>query len=249
MRSTTMKYLLRGLRAGVFTAIILSIWSFIATRGVMGEAMSGIGFSYAVSALGLLGAPQVIFGALIGGFFGAWRAVLGEDFGERLRRPKVDLRSAAILLSAPVMAGILGAGVGLLHLFVTSKFVQPTFQAMGVALGTVILAVAVMAASAPVYRLFHTLFSRLFPVRDAEGSTPRATTLVLGVYAVGLVGAAIVGYQYAMGLKVWSATLVRMALAAMFLTPLLFVLMQRIKVEHKAWRFGGLVGALIAFIC
>jgi len=249
MRSTTMKYLLRGLRAGVFTAIILSIWSFIATRGVMGEAMSGIGLSYLVSALGLLGAPQIIFGGLIGGFFGAWRAVLGEDFGERLRRPRVDLRSAAILLSAPVMAAILGVGVGLLHLFVTSKFVQPSFQALGVALGTVVCAVGVMAASAPVYRLFLALFARLFPVRDAEGSTPRATTLVLGVYAIGLVIAALVGYQYAMGLKVWSATLVRMALAAIFLTPLLFVLMQRAKLAHKAWHFSGLVGALVAFIC
>ncbi|AWV87909.1 sulfatase-like hydrolase/transferase [Bradymonas sediminis] len=244
-----MNYLLRGLRAGMFAGLLLSIWSFIATRSAMGDAMSGIGLTYAVSAYGLLGAPQIIFGALLGGFIGAWGGVLGEDFRERLRRPKVDLRSAAILLSAPVMAGVLGAGVGLLHLAVTSKFVQPTFQALGLVLGTVLLSVGVMAASAPVYRIFYAIFSRLFPVRDAEASTPRATSLVLGVYAIGLLVAAIVGYQYAMGLKVWSATLVRMALAAMLLTPLVFGLMQRVKIEHKAWRFSGLIGALVAFIC
>src|SRR5690554_5111571 len=123
-----MNYLLRGLRAGMFAGLLLSIWSFIATRSAMGDAMSGIGLSYAVSAYGLLGAPQILLGALLGGFIGAWGGVLGEDFRECLRRPKVDLRSAAILLSAPVMAGVLGAGVGLLHLAVTSKFVQPTFQ-------------------------------------------------------------------------------------------------------------------------
>lgn len=244
-----MKYLLRGLRAGVLTGLALSIWSFIATSSVMGEAMSGIGLYYAVSAFGLLSVPQIVFGALLGGFFGAWRGVLGEDFGEKLRQPTVDLRSAAILLSAPVMAGALGAGVGLLHLAVTSKFARPSFQALGLTLGALVISVGVMAASAPVYRVFYGLFSRLFPVREAEDSTPRATSLVLGVYAIGLVGAAIFGYQYAMGLKVWSATLVRMTLVAVFLTPLLFALLQRVQIDKKAWRVGGLVGVLVGLIC
>ncbi len=245
-----MKHILNGLRAGVIAALALTLWSFLGASAAMDKASEATGFYYILTAFGLLGLPQVIFGAILGALTAGWAALLGEGFRQKLRTPATDRRTAAILLTAPVLAVVVGAGVGALHVAVTAKFVRTSFQALGLTLGAGALCAGILAASPLVYGAFGAVLGRIFPDPDDEKANPRATLTVLGVYALGVIGAVIFGYQYAAGLDVWDTGLLRMGVAAAVLTPVLFVAMLRIEINRIAWRVGiPVAGAIAVVVC
>jgi arylsulfatase A-like enzyme len=249
-----MKHLLTGVRAGVISALALTLWSFLGVEAAMGETSEATGFYYVLTAFGLLGLPQVIFGAVLGILAAGWVNLLGDDFRERLATPEIDHKTATGLLSAPVLAVLVGAGVGAVHVAVTAGFVRTTFQALGLTLAGVVITVGALLAAPLVMGVFSKLITKLFPASNSTSSdaapSPRATLTVLGVYAIGLVGGLIFAYQYASGLQVWTTTLLRMGIAAIFLTPILFFAMWRFEVERLAWRVGvPLAGVLAVAIC
>lgn len=244
-----MKHILTGLRAGTVAALALTLWSFLGANAAMADASEATGLFYILTAFGLLGLPQIIFGAVLGGLVAGWASLLGADIRLKLRDPDVDRRVAAALLSAPVLAGVVAAGVGVLHVAVTAKFVRTSFQALGLALGAGLLAAGALAAACLPFGAFWALLARVFPAPD-DDTQPRATMTVLGVYAIGAFGAAIFGYQYAAGLNVWSTTLLRMGLAAVLVTPVLFVAMSKFAGDRLAWRLGvPIAGTIAAVIC
>ncbi|QDG50634.1 hypothetical protein FIV42_07780 [Persicimonas caeni] len=245
-----MNHILTGVRAGVISALALTLWSFLATSAAMGDASEATGFYYILTAFGLLGLPQVIFGAVLGVLAAGWAAFLGEDFRARLDKPAVDHRTAASLLTGPILAGLVGAGVGALHFAVTGNFVRKIFQTLGLGLGGAVIAAGALLAAPLFFGGALGVVRKLFPARDAEKSVPRATMTVVGVYAIGLIGGLIFGYQYAAGLQVWSATLLRMGFAAMLLTPILMGAMLKFDVDRIAWRIGvPVAGAVAAVVC
>lgn len=245
-----MDKILSGLRAGVFAGLVLSLWGYLATSSAMGDALDGEGLKFWLSALGLVGFPQVLYGAALGAGFSAWRWALGPNFAEEVRQPQLDRRVAAALLTAPILAGLVGVGVGGLHLAVTAKFVRPIFQAMGLLLGAGMIAAGSLLVSGPIYATFTRLLQRLFAAPDSAEPGPRATMRVLGVYVILAAVGVVVGYQYAAGLNVFSATLLRMALAAVFFTPAIFALTERLALQHKVWRLAiGPLGALVMLAC
>jgi arylsulfatase A-like enzyme len=261
-----MKYLLTGIRAGVISALALTLWSFLGVETAMGKTSEATGFYYVLTAFGLLGLPQVVFGAAIGVVIAGWVKFLGADFLERLSTPQLDRKTATHLLSAPVLAVVVGAGVGAVHVAVTASFVRTTFQALGLTLAGIVLAAGACLAAPLVLNSFSALVGRLFPAgtasttgsdttaSDTTASEPdassRATMTVLGVYAIGLVGGLVFVYQYAAGLQIWSTELVRIVLGAILLTPILFLAMWRFEVDRLAWRVGiPMAGTLAAAAC
>ncbi|MFP4598361.1 MAG: sulfatase-like hydrolase/transferase [Persicimonas sp.] len=244
-----MKHLLNGARAGVIAALLLTLWSFLGADEAMGDASEATGIYYVLSAFGLLGLPQVIYGLAVGAVAGGWARLFEKR--DRLFNRTDDQRLAAILLTAPVLAVLVGAGVGALHLAVTSSFVRTSFQAMGLTAGAVVLVGAAFVAAPLIYAPLAALFTRLFPVgEDDESAVPRSTLTVLGIYAIVAVGGAIVAYQYAVELQVWDTSLLQMAIAGVAATPALFLLMWKLDVARIAWRVGvPIAGALAAVVC
>lgn len=245
-----MNDLFRGLRAGVLSAIALTLWSYLATSAAMDGALAGNQIIFFLSAAGLVGLPQVLYGGALGLIVAAWRRALGEDFRARLTQPQLDRQVAAALFSAPILAGALGAGVGAVHLLVTSKFVQPTFQALGLVLVTALLSAAGLALSVPIFSGVQKLIARVFPPRETQPSRPRATTAMLAIYAAGALVVLLVGFRYAAGLNVFEPRLLYMGLFAGLLTPALFLAQAKIALAHPAWRYGvGVLGLLVTFGC
>ncbi|MFW6057962.1 MAG: hypothetical protein ACOC9W_03805, partial [Persicimonas sp.] len=240
---------MNGARAGVIAALLLTLWSFLGADEAMGDASEATGIYYVLSAFGLLGLPQVIYGLAVGAVAGGWARLFEKR--DRLFNRTDDQRLAAILLTAPVLAVLVGAGVGALHLAVTSSFVRTSFQAMGLTAGAVVLVGAAFVAAPLIYAPLAALFTRLFPVgEDDESAVPRSTLTVLGIYAIVAVGGAIVAYQYAVELQVWDTSLLQMAIAGVAATPALFLLMWKLDVARIAWRVGvPIAGTLAAVVC
>jgi arylsulfatase A-like enzyme len=245
-----MKHLLTGIRAGVICALALTLWSFLGAEAAMGETSEATGFYYVLTAFGLLGLPQIVFGAALGVLVAGWVRLLGADFRTQLSKREVDRKTAANLLSAPVLAAIVGGGVGAVHVAVTAGFVRTSFQALGLTVAAAVLTTVAMLAAPLVLNIFSSLLARLFPATDDTPETPRATMTVLGVYAIAVIGGLVFVYQYASGLQVWSTALLRMGVGAMLLTPLLFFAMWRFEVDRLAWSVGvPIAGSLAAVVC
>src|SRR5699024_6718768 len=129
--------------------------------------------------------PQLLYGGMLGAVVAAWRRALGEDFRARLIQPQLDRQVAAALLIAPIFAGVVGAGVGALHLAVTSKFVRPTFQALGLTLVATLISAGALAVSVPVFAGAQRVIARVFSAKEPPVTRPRVTTAVLLLYSAG----------------------------------------------------------------
>ncbi|MFW5967224.1 MAG: sulfatase-like hydrolase/transferase [Persicimonas sp.] len=246
-----MNRILTGLRAGVFSALILTLCSFAGALEGMSEAETTTGILYVLSAYGLFGLPQILYGALIAGGVLLWRTRLEENMREWVADPIFDRRLAAALVSAPLLAGAVGAGVRALHLGVTSTFARETYQALGLGLAAFALTSIAFFLTPLLVALFTALIARLYPDDDGATRVPRATLTVLGMYAIAIVGGLIFAYRYALSLEVWNTGLVRMAYGALLITPILYGLMSRFDVQRLAWRVGvpvaGTAAVLIGF--
>ncbi|MGM0558855.1 MAG: sulfatase-like hydrolase/transferase [Myxococcota bacterium] len=245
-----MNHLLNGVRAGVVTALLLTLWSFLSVSSAMGDAADSVGVLYVASAYGLLGLPQLLFGLGLGATVAGWQVTLGRHPREIFAESGRDQHVAAWLLTIPILVGFVGAGVGATHLFVTSSFVRASFQSLGVAIAAAGLsALAVLAAPLLFSGLRRVVFA-LYPEPKDELVSYRATLTVLGVYAIAVGGALVMGYQYAIDLQVWEPQTVKMALAALLATPIGFALMPLVDIERPAWTVGfPVAGGIAVSIC
>jgi arylsulfatase A-like enzyme len=214
----------------------------------MGDSADTVGVLYVVSAYGLLGLPQLIYGLVLGCIVAGWQMVVGPHPREHFAESGRDQTVASWLLTSPIMVLIVGAGVGGTHLLVTSTFVRATFQALGIAIAAVAFAAIAIFSAPLLYAGVRKIVFGLFPEPEEELVSYRATLTVLGVYAIALVGAVVVGYQYALGLQVWEARTIEMTLTALLATPLIFAAMPFIEVERPAYTIGFPVAGGIA-IC
>lgn len=248
-----MQHLSYGIRAGIFSALILTLWSFSSVAGVMDDAPMSVGFSYVVVAYGLLGLPQILYGLALGFVASGWSRALSAEVGEHslrrwLEEPEWNRRAAAMLLLLPVAIGgaaILVAGT---HLTITSKFVRAVFQAVGLGAVTGGVLLAGVALLPFLYAALSRVIGLLFRGKVSESS--RAVTSILWAYGVGAVFVLAAAYKYASGLQVWSPSLLRMAVAGSVLTPSLIVALSRLDSKTAFWRYGfPLAGLIIAVVC
>lgn len=253
-----MRHVLTGMGAGVLAALLLTLWSFLGVSGQMGEASDTTGFLYILTAFGLLGLPQVLYGTGLGLVVAGWARFLGRGIAASLADPRSDQRSASLLLTAPVLVALVGLGVGALHFVVTGKFVRLEFQTLGLLGGAAAMTALALAFAPLVFEVFLAVVRRIFPERevdraeapDAEGFFARATMTVLGIYAIGVIGGLFFGYQYVAGLQVFETQTVQMAFASLGLTPLLYMAMTRAWFDRLALRVGfPLAGLLAAVVC
>src|SRR5690554_997424 len=124
-----MQHLSYGIRAGIFSALILTLWSFSGVAGVMDDAPMSVGFSYVVVTFGLLGLPQILYGLAIGFVISGWSRALKTEVGEYslkrwLEEPEWNRRVATMLLTIPIAIGGAAMLVAGIHLMITSKFVR-----------------------------------------------------------------------------------------------------------------------------
>lgn len=248
-----MQHLSNGIRAGIFSALILTLWSFSSVAGAIDEAPMSVGFFYVVAAYGLLGLPQILYGLVLGAVIGSWSRVLSVEVGAHsvgqwLEQPVWDRRAASMLLVVPVAIGVAAALVSGVHLAVTSKFVRAVFQAVGLGAATGAVLLGLLAVSPFLYVGLSRVVGLLF--RGKEGEPARAVKSVLWAYGVGAVLVLAAGYKYASGLQVWSPAFLLMAISGLVLTPALFVAQSRFDIKSMFWLYGlPLAGLGIAVIC
>ncbi|TXD34198.1 sulfatase-like hydrolase/transferase [Lujinxingia vulgaris] len=238
-----MRAVVEGVRAGVVVGVVLALWSAAA---VWGE-VAGLGVSYVMTAYGLLGIGQVLYGAGLGVVVAIAMAVCRRmgvwPPGEALRRGEVDRRVASGLLSAPLVLAGIGGGVMGAHLLITSKMVRVSFQALG-------LGMVAAGAAAGALVVWPLVYGALLWVMQKAGMKTGWTRLVAGLYVVGALGALGVGYRWAAGLSVWDTTTLQMGVAGVVLVPLLMWGMVKLPLESKVWRWGvPAVGAALALVC
>lgn len=249
-----MRDIFDGARAGLFGALILTLWSLLHAMTPLENLSEVSGFLYVATSFGILGLPQLLYGAAIGALLLIWKRGLRESFGaqwpQTLAQPTRDRRAAAALLFVPIAAGLVAATVGGAHLFITSKFVRPMFQAIGLTLISLIATVGVVAA-APLGLKLLGFGTALLPSKE-ESKRPLATMITLGALGAIALIVLIVGYRYAAQLNVWPATTTRMALASILLTPALMAALHKLnkKLDRVAWNIGlPVAGALVTAIC
>ena len=245
-----MRAIFDGMRAGVFAALILTLWSFIVVASTVGDAGSTTGMKFVGAAFGFLGAPQIFFGTALGVVVAIWAVVLRRaelsPLKEALTDDETDLRVASLLISVPAAVGLVGAVVMAAHLTVTSGFARVSFQAQGLFLVGAGAALGAFLVSPLIYGAVQKGLG-LLPIPDGRGLRTRA---IVGAGLVGLVVVLGVAYSMAMELRVWSHSEVQMGLAAVLLVPLLTVVMGRVKWQRGAWTFGiPLAGLAIAVGC
>ena len=100
-----MKYTLTGARAGTIGALILTLWSFLGVMGPLEEASEASGLLYVATAFGVLGLPQIAFGAVLGVTSGSRASQSPCSIGA-LRRASSPLPSAQRSLPSPSVACI-----------------------------------------------------------------------------------------------------------------------------------------------
>ena len=245
-----MQTIFDGTRAGVVAALILTLWGFLAIADTVSGHSGATGMYFVATAFGLIGLPQILYGAGLGVVIAIWAVVAKRleltPFGEKLADPKRDRALASALVAFPVLVGVVALGTMVAHLSVTSGFNRVGFQAQGLALVVGGLTVGATLFSPAVYGVISTLMKRL----PFGGERPFWTYVVLGIYGVGAIAVIGVGYSYAYGLHVWSTTELQMGVAFGVLVPLLTVVMHRFRWERGAWTFGiPLAGFAIAAGC
>jgi arylsulfatase A-like enzyme len=247
-----MHHVFNGLRAGVLSALLLTLWSFVDVSSAMSGGATVTGAKFVATAYGLLGLPQVLFGAGLGVVVALWSRALGRGEGgfSRWVSPEGDRRLAALLLAAPLGIGLVSLGVGMSHLMVTSKFVRANFQALGLMLVTGLLLALIVAVAPLVLEVIERVLEKV-GAKPVEGARfPKLTGIILGLYGLAGLVVLVMGYRYAVSLSVWSSTFLNMGVGALVLTPLLTALMTRWTLDKAAWRFGmPIAGAVAALIC
>ncbi len=241
-----MRSIFDGARAGVLAGFILTLWAFLSVTSGGGTAT---GMKFVATAFGLLTVPQILYGVGLGAVVAIWAVTLKRagyvPLGEGLKGEK-DRRGAAVLLTVPVLVGVVGAGVMGLHLGVTSSFNRVGFQAQGLALGAAGLALGAVLVAPLVLGLCEKVLGWL-PLPEGWSRTVG----VLGLFGVGGVVGLVGAAMYARGLHVWSDTEIAMTIAFVLVVPLLMGAMYRWSVERVAWKYGvptaGLVVAVVCF--
>jgi arylsulfatase A-like enzyme len=244
--------LLDGLRAGVLTTLLLTLWSFIAISAQMDDAggSQGAGLLYILTAFGLLATLELGLGAAFGALIALWQTTLArlarpEPADTWLALPSRDALAAAALLAAPLLAAIPAALVLGVHLGVTGSFARVTFQALGLALVAAVGMIGALLAS-PVLLL---PLRGLLLKRGADDATqPTRTRLALTILgAIALLGLAACAL-YAARLEVFPRGLIAQAVAAVALPPALTLLMRRAPaaLQRPAWTIGLPIAGLLA---
>ncbi|MBA2663915.1 MAG: sulfatase [Bradymonadaceae bacterium] len=247
-----MHQLFNGLRAGLFSALALTLWSFGNIVGAMEDAATSTGFMYVATAFGLVGFPQIIYGLALGLLVAVWTRALAPrsepSLRERLEQPEWDLRVATLLLATPIAIATAASLVAGVHLAVTAKFVRPLFQAIGLGAATAVVLVAIVACAPLLYAAIARALS--FAPKRPSAKRPPLTTAVLAIYAVGIVAVVVAAYGYAASLHVWTPTLLRMGVAGVLFTPAIFIAMARFPLNSIFWRYGlPLAGVLAGLVC
>lgn len=245
-----MRVIFDGARAGVISALVLTFWSFWAVAGAMESGATKAGMAFVVTAFGFLGLPQMLLGVGLGALVALWAVVFQRvgliPPGEALRDGEKDRRVGAILLTAPVLVGVVGLGVYLIHLKITGHFNRVGFQALGLGAVAASLTAGVGLISPFVYGVLKGAMERV----AGQKAGPFWSLLAGALYGVGALVVLLGGFFYARGLHVWSDTELTMGLAALVLVPLLMGVMQKFRFERGAWTFGiPVAGVLIGSIC
>lgn len=238
-----MKYLFDGFRAATLIALILALWSFAGVSSAMDAESESAGMFYVLSAFGMLGLPQVLYGMVLAAIAVGWAGFF-NDFSVFVSDRDNDRRFAAVLLAVPLLAVVIGIGVGGVHLLVTSAFVRASFQAMGLT-GVAVLASVGAFAAIPLVAIVLDRLLSLTPIPSGPG---RVTQTVLVLMTLTVLAAAVAAYVYASGLQVFSSTLLKMGLVAAFGMPALFFGMQKIEVDRVAYRSGVPAAGVIVIV-
>ncbi len=228
-----MKYLFDGFRAATLVALILALWSFAAVSSAMSSESESAGMLYILSAFGILGLPQLVYGLGLGLVWFGWSRFF-DDYDAFVADEKNDRRLASLVLAGPLAAALVGVATGAIHLAVTASFVRASFQALGL---TAVAAIATLGALAAL-PLAAVILDRILKIAPIPSGPGRITQTALVAFALVAVIAAVVAYVYASGLQVFSGTLLRMGIFAAFGLPATFLVMQKIEVERIAYRVG-----------
>lgn len=249
-----MRDILDGARAGLFGALSLTLWGLLHAMGPLDQASEASGVLYVATSFGVLGMPQLLYGVALGALLMMWKRAFsrlhGTKWVESLADPDRDRLTAATLLAIPLVSVMLAALIAGVHLYVTSKFVRPTFQAIGLGLVGALGALGAQSL-APLWIKLTGFLTGLIPT-SKDAKTPRVTLITAGLLGAAALVALIGGYSYASKLNVWSATTVRMAVGSVLLTPLFLAVMPKLnaKINRIAWKAGlPIAGALVLAIC
>lgn len=235
-----MTHLFDGLRAATLVALLLTIWSFLGVSSSIGDESESAGMLYVLSAFGILGMVQLVYGFGLGVTTWAWRSLVAFLGG--LDEPEADQRFASLLLTVPIAAVGVGAVTGIGHLLVTASFVRAGFQALGLVAIATVGTLAVVALSPLVFRAVAWAMARA-PLPSGPARATQTALIVLGLVAI--VGATGM-YVYASGLQVFSPRLLQMFIVAAFLLPTLMWAMQRFSFERPVYTYGvPIAGAVL----
>ncbi len=245
-----MRSIFDGIRAGVVSALVLTLWGFLVVSTAAGDLASGTGMTFVAAAFGFLGLPQILYGLGFGAVIATWLAVFRRldwlPLSQALGDPARDRAVASVMVVFPLCVAVVGAGVMAVHLGVTSNFNRATFQAQALAMAATGLSAGVALASPLLYGAVRAVLNKLPGRRDK----PFWSWFVLGLYGLGIGGGAAGAYWYASSLHVWSAAEMQMGLAFVFLTPLLTLIFHRLRFERGAWSFGvPVAGAAVVASC
>lgn len=234
-----------GARAGFFTALLLTLLSFLSVTGVMSSASEATGMLFVATAYGLLGLPAILYGLGLGALLAIWSSLLSRvgmlPLKEGLRVRDRDRQIAALLLLLPLVIALVGAGVMMAHLGVTSNFNRVGFQAQGLAIVASGLTTVALLGAPLLFGLLYGVLKRL----PSNKERPLYTYSVLGLYALLGLLTLLGGAYYAFGLHVWSTTEIVMTIIALLAVPLLTALMMRFSWNSFTWTYGIPVAALL----
>ncbi len=243
--------LLVGVGTGGVHAVVTSSFARVTFQS-LGLALTAGALAVVVAVAWPLLARIVAFapGLSLDDAMGGWRSDLRSDdpdatLSSRLSTVALDMRAAASLLLAPVLAGVVGAGVGVFHSTVASKAEGAGAQATRLAIAAAALTFALAVAWPILRKLVMAILSPLPLAKDGQ-TRPGATFAVVGLLALGALGVLGAGYTYAGRLEVFPAVTMNMTVAAALLPPVFMLALSRLDVKNPLWRLGVPAAAVSA---
>lgn len=193
----------------------------------------GLGMVIIVSTIAL----SAILPLLIGKFLPAPQATPEPDTH--------DARFASLLLGTPILAALSGG----LFIPAFGAVIAPMEKGAqaGAVFGLSCVIGLVVWGVAPL--LLKPLSGALSKLSTSDAPL-RATKLIMGVLAAGLIAVVGAGYVYGSSLGVWSATTLQMSCAMVIGPVLLMAAMTKVNIDRLAWRVGlPAAGVLTSLVC
>jgi hypothetical protein len=252
-RRHDMKHFLDGIKAGALCALLLCLWSFLTISSAQEASADWVGQLYVVTAFGFFGVPAVCYGILWGIAAGTWSLLLSSDWwcavSSRLAEPDVDSKVASVLVAVPVNIAAVSLAAGGVHLAVTSRFVRPGFQALGLTVTVASSLVLVLVFTPALLEFIWRVLQRI-PISYDERERSVLSRGLVFCYGVAGLALLVAAWWYATNLKVWSSQTLAMLATGIVATPL--VLWFFVKKTGRAlwWRYGvAISGLAVILVC